>query len=121
MPEDERYATNEGRVAQREELERELEAVFATRPGAEWIELLEAAGIPCGRVNDLPAVMEHPQLAHNRLVAEIGSPAGSIPTIGSPFLLAGERPHLRAVPALGEHNEEIFAELGLGASAAEEG
>jgi crotonobetainyl-CoA:carnitine CoA-transferase CaiB-like acyl-CoA transferase len=52
--------------------------------------------------------MEHAQLAHNRLVAEVDSPAGPIPTIGSPFLVAGERTPIGPVPALGEHTSELL-------------
>ncbi len=110
---DDRYATNEGRVAHRIELERTFEAEFLTRPAAEWIAQLEAAGIPCGRVNELGEVMEHPQLAHNRLVATIDSPLGPIPTIGNAIVLGGKRAQPGAVPALGEHTNQVFAELGL--------
>ncbi len=57
--------------------------------------------------------MAHPQLAHNRLVTEVGSPVGPIPTIGSPISIGGERPRLGSVPALGEHTHEVLAEVGL--------
>jgi itaconate CoA-transferase len=100
---DERFSTNEGRVEHRAELEAELEETFASRPGSEWLERLEAARVPCGTVNDLRDVMEHPQLAHNRLVVEVESPVGPIPTIGNPFLIDGERPAIGPVPPLGEH------------------
>jgi itaconate CoA-transferase len=113
---DERYRTMEGRVASRAELEPAIEAVFLTRPAAEWLERLERAGIPCGAVNELPDVMVHPQLAHNRLVTEIGSPVGAIPTIGSPVELDGDRPHLGPVPGLGQHTREVLEELGLSES-----
>ena len=85
---DERYAGNEGRVAHRTELEPILEEAFGARTAADWLERLRTARIPCGEVNDLAAVMSHPQLKHNRLVAEIDSPAGRIPTIGNPFVIA---------------------------------
>jgi len=110
---DERYATNEARVAARDELEALLEEAFAARPAADWLARLEAAGIPCGAVNDLADVMAHPQLEHNRLVAEVGSAAGPIPVVGSPFLVGGSRGHPGAVPALGEHTDEVLAELDL--------
>ena len=111
--EDPRFATNESRVEHRALLEPVLEELFAALPASEWLTLLEAARIPCGAVRDVPEVVEHPQLAHNRLVAEVDSPAGRIPVIGSPFLVDGERPPTGAVPGLGEHTEEVLRELGL--------
>jgi crotonobetainyl-CoA:carnitine CoA-transferase CaiB-like acyl-CoA transferase len=98
---DERYASNERRVAHRAELEPVLEAEFAARPASEWLASLRSARIPCGDVNDVGDVMRHPQLDHNRLVTEVESPVGVIPTIGVPFLVDGERPGAGAVPALG--------------------
>ena len=110
---DPRFATNESRVEHRHELEPALEGRFSARPAREWLERLEAARIPCGAVNEVSDVAEHPQLAHNGLVVEVDSPAGPIPVIGSPFLVDGERPPSGPVPALGEHTEEILRELGL--------
>jgi crotonobetainyl-CoA:carnitine CoA-transferase CaiB-like acyl-CoA transferase len=110
---DARFAGNEARVEQRDVLEPLLEELFAARPAAEWLERLEAARIPCGAVNGVPEVVEHPQLAHNRLVVEVDSPVGTIPVIGSPFLVDGERPPSGPVPALGEHTDEVLRELGL--------
>jgi itaconate CoA-transferase len=110
---DERYATNERRVAGRAELEPEIEASLALRPVSEWIERLEAERIPCGRVNDVAAVMSHPQLEHNALVHEVDSPGGRIPVVAPPFVVAGARPEAGAVPALGEHTNEVLAEVGI--------
>jgi itaconate CoA-transferase len=113
LVDDARFLTNEDRVAHRGELEPLLEDAFAARPAAEWLDALVAARIPCGAVNELPDVLEHPQLRHNRLVVEVDSPAGPLPTIGNPFLVGGDRPALGPVPALGEHTDEVLAELGL--------
>ena len=110
---DPRFTTNEDRVERRSLLEPLLEELFGARPAAEWLELLEEARIPCGAVRDVPEVVEHPQLAHNRLVVEVDSPAGRIPVVGSPFLVDGERPPSGAVPGLGEHTDEVLRELGL--------
>jgi itaconate CoA-transferase len=111
--EDARYETMEGRAAHREELEQALEGAFAAREAEEWVERLERAGIPCGLVREFAEVMEHPQLAHGGLVTRVGSPAGVIPTIGSPIGLGGDRPELGPVPALGEHTREVLSEAGL--------
>ena len=110
---DARFATNEDRVEHRAVLEPLLEELFGARPAAEWLELLEAARIPCGAVRDVPEVVEHPQLAHNELVVEVDSPVGQIPVIGSPFLVDGERPASGPVPGLGEHTAEVLSEVGL--------
>jgi len=110
---DARYDTMEGRVAHRGELEPELERVFGEREAEEWVERLEHAGIPCGLVREFREVMEHPQLEHNHLVAQVGSPVGVIPVIGSPILLDGDRPELGPIPGLGEHTREVLAEAGL--------
>jgi len=112
LRDDPRFQTNEGRVEARGELEGELEREFAAREAEDWLERLRAVRIPCGAVNDLAAVMSHPQLAHNGLVAEVGSPAGPLPAVGSPFLVNGERPEVGSVPGLGEHTAEVFGEPG---------
>ena len=93
-----------------------LEEVFATRGPEEWVAKLERVEIPCGLVREFHEVMDHPQLAYNGLVTEVGSPVGAIPTIGSAIALGGDRPELGAVPALGEHTDEVLAELGLSES-----
>ena len=110
---DERLTSNESRVEHRGYLEPELVRAFAARGADEWLERLQAARIPCGAVNAIPEVMEHPQLAHNRLVVEVESPAGPIPAVWSPFLVGGERPGPGAVPGLGEHTAEVLRELGV--------
>jgi crotonobetainyl-CoA:carnitine CoA-transferase CaiB-like acyl-CoA transferase len=103
---DERLVSNEGRVAHRHELEPILESEFAARSANEWLDRLRAARVPSGAVNDLAAVMEHPQLAHNALVARVGSTSRPLPVIGSPFLVDGVRPKSGPVPDLGQHTND---------------
>ena len=110
---DPRFATNEARVEHRALLEPVLEELFGALSAQEWLEMLEAARIPCGAVNEIPDVVEHPQLAHNGLVVDVDSEVGTLPVIGSPFLVDGERPPSGAVPALGEHTAEVLKEIGL--------
>jgi itaconate CoA-transferase len=56
--------------------------------------------------------MRHAQLEHNRLVTDVGSPVGRIPTIGNPFVVGGARTPVGAVPELGEHTASVLDELG---------
>ena len=107
--EDERFATNERRVAARAELEPEIEAALAARSAEEWLAALEAAGIPCGRVLDVAGVVAHPAFAQ----AELASPVGPLPTVGVPFLVGGARPESGDVPDLVEHTADVLEELGL--------
>ena len=111
--EDERFASMEGRQEYRDALEPELDKAFTTRGADEWVDMLEQAGIPNGHVREFPEVMEHPQLLDGGMITEIGSPAGRIPSIGSPMLVGGERAELGAVPGLGEHTRVVLEELGL--------
>jgi itaconate CoA-transferase len=108
LAEEERFATNEERVAARAELEPLLETALADAPAADWAERLERAGIPCGLVRDVGEVLDHPQLGASGLVAEVDSPAGRIPTIGVPFRVDGRRPEPGAVPALGGQTDQIL-------------
>ncbi len=69
------YATNAERIRNRETLEPLLEDVFRTRPAAEWITQLQAAGIPASLVRNFEDVAEHPQSAVRRMFPEMNHPA----------------------------------------------
>jgi itaconate CoA-transferase len=85
---------------------------------AEAVARLETAGIATARVNDMAGLWAHPQLAARGRWAEVATPAGPLPALKP---IGGEswEPRLDAVPALGEHNAEILAELGLADPGAE--
>ncbi|MBX6390241.1 MAG: CoA transferase, partial [Frankia sp.] len=112
---DERFATVEARNANREELRPLLLARLATRTAAEWFDVLTAAGIPCGPINDVRGGVE---LAE-RLGLEPVAMAGDVPTVRHPIRLsATPARHELPPPALGAHGEEIRAWLGLPARSA---
>ena len=104
LAQDERYATNPLRVANRGELVAELERVFASRPADEWLERLGSAGVPAGKVRGVldalgdarTLTVEHPTI-------------GTLPLVASPL---GPRSETRPPPLLGEHTREVLAELG---------
>jgi crotonobetainyl-CoA:carnitine CoA-transferase CaiB-like acyl-CoA transferase len=117
---DARFATNGKRVENRAELTRLLQAIFAKRPTQEWLELLEAAGVPNGPINNVAQVFEEPQVRARGVRVELDHPvAGKLPTVASPMRFSGTPlEHRLAPPVLGQHTEEILRER-LGRSAAQ--
>ncbi len=103
-PEDPRFADNPARVRNSAALYAMLEDCFATRTNAEWIALLDAAGVPCAPVQDVKGMLAHPQTQALGIAQAV--PGSSIPLIGLPMSLDGVRPQPRsAAPKLGEMNE----------------
>ena len=117
---DARFATNGKRVENRAELTRLLQAVFAKRSTREWLELLEAAGVPNGPINNVAQVFEEPQVKARGVRVELEHPvAGKLPSVASPMRFSGTPlEHRLAPPVLGQHTEEILRER-LGRSAAQ--
>ena len=110
---DARFATNAARVRNRRELEPMLAAIIAQRPRQEWIASLEAAGVPCGPINDLAQVFADPQVRHRGLQVEAPhAQAGTVPMVRSPLRLS-ETPARSDVPPplLGEHTFEVLKEV----------
>jgi crotonobetainyl-CoA:carnitine CoA-transferase CaiB-like acyl-CoA transferase len=104
---DERFATNAGRVAHRETLVPILDAIFRTKPAAEWITRLRAASIPCSLVQGVLEALGSPAGAH--LIVDVD---GRYEAVRNPIRIDGERLPIRsAAPRLGEHTEAILEEL----------
>ncbi len=108
-----RFATNDGRLRYRTELEPHIETWLGDHTVAATLERLERAGIANAAVNDVAAVARHPQLAARGRWVDVASFAGPIPALIPPHNLAGLSPRMGRVPALGEHTREVLAELGL--------
>jgi crotonobetainyl-CoA:carnitine CoA-transferase CaiB-like acyl-CoA transferase len=117
---DARFATNGKRVENRDELARLLGAIFARRSKKEWVELLDAAGVPNGPINDIAQVFAEPQVKARGVRIEVEHPvAGKLPMVASPMRFSGTPlEHKRPPPLLGEHTEEVLREL-LGKGAEE--
>jgi len=113
---DVRFAGNTERVAHREALEAEIDAVFSRLTAAEVTARLDAAGIANGRVNTMADLYAHPQLAARKRWREIGSPAGPLPALLPPGAWIDAPPRMDPVPALGEHTDAILGELGYDAA-----
>jgi len=119
---DPRFATNKLRVANRAELIPLIRQATVFKTTAEWVSQLEAAGVPCGPINDLAQMFQDPQvLARGLAVSMPHALAGAVPQVASPIRLS-ETPveYRRAPPLLGEHTEAVLGDvLGLGADALE--
>jgi crotonobetainyl-CoA:carnitine CoA-transferase CaiB-like acyl-CoA transferase len=112
--EDPRFAINEQRMQNRAALEAEMEAVLTTATSDHWVEVLEAAGVPCGPVYDYAQLFADPQVRHRGLVQHASDPElGGVPHIRTPIKI-GKSVRVRTVaPKLGQHNAEIFGRLGV--------
>jgi formyl-CoA transferase len=123
---DARFATNTERVRHRHALVPLLEAETRKHTTAQWIAMLEHHAVPCGPINTVAQAFDDAQVKARQLVVDQPlSPAAaahtgiaSIASVASPLRLLDTPPVLhRAPPALGEHTDEVLAELRLDAQA----
>lgn len=117
LQDDPRYSTNPDRNAHRPELIEKLEAILMTRNADEWVEELVANGIPAGPINFPDDTLTDEHLLARNMVVELEHPAiGLVRSIGNPINMSASGPtYRRYPPRLGEHNEEIRAELEISA------
>ncbi|MNK12221.1 Formyl-coenzyme A transferase [compost metagenome] len=116
---DPRYLTNSQRVKNQADLDPILDAIFAAQPRAHWLDALKQAGVPAGSINTVPEVFEDPQVVHRNMLRRLPHPAaGSVPQVMNPLRFGNSA--LRAdsaPPLLGQHTEDVLAELGMSADA----
>ena len=113
LRDDVRFKTNGNRIAHRSELGEILSEVMASRPASEWLSALRNAGLPCGPINDVAAVFDHPQVQPRDLILEVEHPtAGPIHLTGFPYKLTDTPAELHhPPPLLGEHTEDVLTEM----------
>ena len=111
------YATREDRNRNRLALKTELEAVLKTRPPRDWAKELNSIGVPSGAVLTVPEVLEMPQVADRGFLGQFENVPGvgrDIQVATTGIKLDGSAPTVDAPPpTLGQHNTEIWSELGL--------
>jgi crotonobetainyl-CoA:carnitine CoA-transferase CaiB-like acyl-CoA transferase len=109
---DPRFSTNPQRVANRSLLIGMMTEITRTRDTSEWIALLEAAGVPCGPINDIAGVFQDRQVQARHLKVDIAPPASgvaAVPGIASPLRLSESPIEYRLPPpALGAHTREVL-------------
>ncbi|MBK9236924.1 MAG: CoA transferase [Rhodoferax sp.] len=119
---DERFASNASRVRHRQALVQAMSGATRTRTTAQWIALLQDKAVPCGPINDLAQAFSDEQVKARGLAINQPRAAqqaardgiGTIAGVASPLRLRDTPPTLRhAPPALGQHTDEVFAELGV--------
>jgi crotonobetainyl-CoA:carnitine CoA-transferase CaiB-like acyl-CoA transferase len=120
LAEEPRFKTNSQRIIHRAELIPLIAEIMRTRSKQEWIQVLEAATVPCGPINNMREVFEDPQVQHRKLRVDIPHPLGGVaPVVASPMRLSETPVEYRiAPPLLGQHTEEVLKGL-LGRSDAD--
>ena len=112
--EDPRFATNTMRMEHRDELVTLMNAVLVKRTRAQWIAVLDAAGVPAGPVHSLAEALTHPQTMARDMVVETTHPeAGPTRALGCPVHFSATPTRVdRPAPLLGEHTRELLRECG---------
>lgn len=115
---DPRFASNQSRVANRAGVVAELSAVFRQHATAHWLDVLEAADIPCAPVNELGGAFDELKSTAPDMVQRVAHPAlGQLSQLGVPFKFSACGGDIRRPPPmLGEHTDEVLSTL-LGRSA----
>jgi len=112
------FATAELRIHNRELLNAEYDKVFRTKATADWVEIMNHAGIPCGPIYKVDQMWDDPQVRHLGMRVPIHhSEKGERAIVGQPIQMSRTPWRMRNItPEAGEHTDEILAELGYDAA-----
>ena len=113
LADDERFSTNKGRVANRDDLCQQLVEIIKTKPSQWWLESLEAQGVPCGPINSIDQVFDNPQVKARNTQVELNHPLNeALPLVANPIKYS-KTPidYPAAPPLLGQHTAEVLADV----------
>ncbi len=112
---DDRFGTNPLRVEHRDTLIPLIEKALSARSTGEWVRRLDEAGVPVGPIQTVDEVAHDPQVLARGMINELEHPtAGTLRTVGCPVRLTATPPAVRtAPPLLGQHTDDVLAELGV--------
>lgn len=115
---DPRFANAQGRATHRTALADEMNAVLASRPSLEWVESLNAAGVPCGPIHAMDEVFADAQVRHLNAAVAVEHPTLGTLNILNQAIKLSRTPGavVTATPERGEHSDEILGEIGLSAA-----
>ena len=113
IADDPRYTNNVGRVKNRDELLPILEKMMRSMPRADWLDKLEAVGVPCGPINDLQQLFDDPHVqSRERRIELPHSLAGTVPQVANPIRYSdADLSYTHAAPTLGQHTDEVLSDL----------
>ncbi|MBW9106455.1 CaiB/BaiF CoA transferase family protein [Paraburkholderia phenoliruptrix] len=113
LAEDERFATNPARVRNRDVLVPILAQMVRLQGKQKWITALEAAGVPCGPINDLAEVFANEQVVARGMQVDLPHPSGgTVKLVRNPINMTGTPPEALAhPPTLGEHTESVLRDV----------
>jgi formyl-CoA transferase len=109
------YVSPDQRSKNRDSLNEKLSAATRTRTSAEWIDLLNQAGVPCGPINSIDETFAEPQVKHLGIATKVNHPElGAFEIVGQPINMTSlpRATDLRPAPNPGQHTEEILASIG---------
>ncbi|WP_322083003.1 CaiB/BaiF CoA-transferase family protein [Burkholderia sp. BCC1972] len=113
LADDERFATNPSRVRHRDTLVPILAEMVKARDKADWIAVLEAAGVPCGPINDLDEVFDNEQVVARGMQVSLPHPCGAdVKLVRNPIRMSATPPDARtAPPLLGAQTDDVLRDM----------
>jgi crotonobetainyl-CoA:carnitine CoA-transferase CaiB-like acyl-CoA transferase len=109
------YRTAQGRSDNRDVLNAEIDKTLKRKTSAEWIAILNKAGVPCGPIYSIDQVFSDPQVEHLGIAQQVAKDGGTLTVVGQPVALSRTPSRIAAPPPeLGQQTDEVLAEFGFG-------